>query len=548
MQASRIALVALTLALAVPATAQTPYRSLNYLYSIRGARTVAGQHNREPNSSPAQWTAQIHATTGRYPGLWSGDFLFQADNIANRGRMIDQAIQEWRNGAIVNIMWHACSPALAEPCGWDSGGVLSEMSNEQWSQLITNGTGLNTTWKRRMDAVAVHLQRLEDAGVEVLFRPLHEMNQGVFWWAGRPGPNGTARLFQITRDYLRNTKGLTNLIWVWDLQDFGSLSSDISAYHPGSSNFDVFALDVYEGLTQTKYNLSMQAAGGKPFAIGECATLPTLAQLDQQPQWAFFMGWAELVFSSNSTSTIQSVYGGSRVVTLDEMPGWGGTTPSPTAVPTARPTATPSGSGTLLSQGRPAFASSSESASHAQGLAFDGNTATRWSSAWADPQWIMVDLGASYPLSRVTLQWEAAFARAYQIQLSNDNVGWSTVYETYAGDGGTDDIALSGSARYVKMYAWTRATAYGYSLWELRVYGGGAPRPTASPTAGARATATARPRATPTSGGTPAWTTGTSYAPGARVTYAGIAYECLQAHTSQAGWEPPNVPALWKRL
>ncbi|WP_434386524.1 glycosyl hydrolase family 18 protein [Melittangium boletus] len=44
----------------------------------------------------------------------------------------------------------------------------------------------------------------------------------------------------------------------------------------------------------------------------------------------------------------------------------------------------------------------------------------------------------------------------------------------------------------------------------------------------------------------PAWAANTAYATGARVTYGGKSYQCLQAHTSLQGWEPPNVPALWK--
>ncbi|GAA4103193.1 cellulase family glycosylhydrolase [Nonomuraea soli] len=46
----------------------------------------------------------------------------------------------------------------------------------------------------------------------------------------------------------------------------------------------------------------------------------------------------------------------------------------------------------------------------------------------------------------------------------------------------------------------------------------------------------------------PAWSAGTYYAVGARVTYGGIDYECLQAHTALAGWEPSAVPALWKAV
>lgn len=43
-----------------------------------------------------------------------------------------------------------------------------------------------------------------------------------------------------------------------------------------------------------------------------------------------------------------------------------------------------------------------------------------------------------------------------------------------------------------------------------------------------------------------AWKPNTFYATGAQVTYNGKTYECLQAHTSQVGWEPPNAPALWQ--
>src|SRR6185436_10001287 len=45
-----------------------------------------------------------------------------------------------------------------------------------------------------------------------------------------------------------------------------------------------------------------------------------------------------------------------------------------------------------------------------------------------------------------------------------------------------------------------------------------------------------------------AWAPNTAYAVGALVTYGGHTYKCLQAHTSQVGWEPPNVPALWQDM
>jgi mannan endo-1,4-beta-mannosidase len=306
----------------------TGSKVLNFLRSISGSRTVAGQHNREPNSDPARWTNWIHdpsgANIGRYPGLWSGDFLFEQDNINNRQTMINEAKNQWKQGALINLMYHACPPNQGEACGFD-GGVLSHLSDGEWNELITDGSNLNRIWKARLDVISVFLQDLKDNGVEVLWRPLHEMNQGKFWWGGRPGPQGTARLYQITHDYMVGTKGLTNLIWVWDVQD---LDFNWAPYNPGNSYWDVLAMDMYgDGYTTQKYQTLLQLAGDKPIAIGECETLPTAAELAAQPRWTFFMAWAELVHMdggrvTNTVQQIQDLYNAANVFTRDQLPGW----------------------------------------------------------------------------------------------------------------------------------------------------------------------------------------------------------------------------------
>jgi F5/8 type C domain/Beta-1,3-glucanase len=126
---------------------------------------------------------------------------------------------------------------------------------------------------------------------------------------------------------------------------------------------------------------------------------------------------------------------------------------------------------TLLSQGKPTTASSEENASFPPADATDGNTGTRWSSAFSDPQWLEVDLGATSTVSQVVLQWETAYATAFQIQTSNDNANWTTIYSTTTGTGGTQTLNVTGSGRFIRMYGTTRATQYGYSLWEFQVYG-----------------------------------------------------------------------------
>jgi hypothetical protein len=128
-------------------------------------------------------------------------------------------------------------------------------------------------------------------------------------------------------------------------------------------------------------------------------------------------------------------------------------------------------SGTLLSQGKTATASSTENAANPASAAVDGNTGTRWSSAFSDPQWLQVDLGATHSISKVNLNWEAAYAKAFQIQTSTDGTNWTTIYSTTTGTGGAQSLTVSGSGRYVRMNGTQRATAYGYSLWEFQVYG-----------------------------------------------------------------------------
>jgi hypothetical protein len=128
---------------------------------------------------------------------------------------------------------------------------------------------------------------------------------------------------------------------------------------------------------------------------------------------------------------------------------------------------------TLLSQGRPTTASSVEpGSSHVAANAVDGNTSTRWGSAYSDPQWITVDLGSARTISRVRINWEAAYARAYQIQFSPNNTTWTNAHSTTTGDGGVDDVSVSGTARYVRINCTQRAlTQYGHSLWELEIFG-----------------------------------------------------------------------------
>lgn len=117
--------------------------------------------------------------------------------------------------------------------------------------------------------------------------------------------------------------------------------------------------------------------------------------------------------------------------------------------------------------------SSIEGAGFEGNYAVDGNTATRWSATlYVDPQWITVDLGAVYNISRIKFIWEAAYARDYLVQVSSDNANWTTVKNVTGNNSLTNDhTGLSATGRYVRMYGTARGSAYGYSIYELEVYG-----------------------------------------------------------------------------
>ncbi|MBF4631743.1 glycosyl hydrolase [Clavibacter michiganensis subsp. phaseoli] len=297
--------------------ARTKASVIQYLQSITGKNIVSGQHNKEPASAPAQYTQQVKDITGQYPGLWGGDLLFAGQDAANRQRVVDQAKTEWANGSLVALSWHACPPTGPSSCAFD-GGVKSSITDAQFQQIVTGGTALNGTWRQRMAEVVPYLKQLKDAGVPVLFRPFHEMNETWNWWGGRPGANGGAKIYQQMKDYF-DSQGLTNLIWVWNVQD--NPQGGWANYYPGASYVDVVSLDVwYKNYPSSSDYQQMQTiAGSKPIAIAEMGKVPDSALLQSQTRWSYFMIWSEQLRGNNTNAEIQNTYFQPRVLNQGEV-------------------------------------------------------------------------------------------------------------------------------------------------------------------------------------------------------------------------------------
>ncbi|HYG39995.1 MAG TPA: discoidin domain-containing protein [Cytophagales bacterium] len=131
------------------------------------------------------------------------------------------------------------------------------------------------------------------------------------------------------------------------------------------------------------------------------------------------------------------------------------------------------GAGSNLALNRPGTASSVTGTFIASN-AFDASPTTRWESEYSDPQWIYVDLGNTYDINRVKIDWETAMAKDYQVQVSSNTTSWTTIRTVTNNSTAVNDLTgLTGSGRYIRIYGTARTTSYGYSILSMEVYGSG---------------------------------------------------------------------------
>lgn len=102
--------------------------------------------------------------------------------------------------------------------------------------------------------------------------------------------------------------------------------------------------------------------------------------------------------------------------------------------------------------------------------ALDGKMNTRWASKMEDPQWVWIDLGRPTVLNKITMHWEVAYGKKYEIYISDDDIKWTLVHEEMESNGGIDIIPLREvKTRYLKLNFIQRGTQWGYSIWELQL-------------------------------------------------------------------------------
>jgi mannan endo-1,4-beta-mannosidase len=313
---------------------------LREIDQISGHVTLTGQHN-FPNHL-SRWSDRVYDLTGKFPAIFGQDFGFSGgedkDSVEGRPSMVEEAIRQYRNGAVIALTWHAVRPTDDEPVTFRD-SVQGHLTDFEWNELLTPGTDIYNRWAEQVDVIGGYLRQLQVAGVPVLFRPYHEMNGNWFWWGGRPGEHGSAALYRQLYDRLVNVHHLNNLVWVWNVNSPGGNAGPIDAYYPGAKYADIVTMDIYGKFDQSYYISMLALAEDKPIALAEVGAMPSLEVLAQQPRWAYFMMWSGMGEAINSPELLQAMFHARNVLNRGDAPFLAKTVPVAAAAEPVTPDA-----------------------------------------------------------------------------------------------------------------------------------------------------------------------------------------------------------------
>ncbi len=279
----------------------------------------------------------IYNETGKYPailGLDMMDYTPSRTALGARTSAVDRAIEFGKKGGIVTFCWHWNAPTEYLKNGNDDngnprwwGGFYTRNSTFDIAKVMN---GQDPEGKKAIDRdikeIASQLKRLEDAGVPVIWRPLHEASGGWFWW-GAKGADAYKKLWIYLYEELTYKYGCNNLIWVFNAQD--------SEWYPGDEYVDVIGEDIYPGehvyspQTAKFKQATAYSDSNKIVALTENGCIFDIDQaVEINAMWLWFCTWGGefaangSVYSEKFTEVeiLKKAYDSKYVITLDELP------------------------------------------------------------------------------------------------------------------------------------------------------------------------------------------------------------------------------------
>lgn len=291
---------------------------LERLYqTVDNGQIISGlHHNQLQMPNYRRDLNRIDDASGKEPLIWGGDVAWDA------AKVVEMATEQYHRGHIITLMWHAARPFDCGPVNFKE-QTQGEFTDEQWQELITEGSEMHQLWIAQVDSIAQYLKVLQERQIPVIWRPLHEMNGEWFWWGNRPGPDGYQKVWRMLYDRMTNYHKLNNLLWVWNAnatrETPGDRAMRLDDYYPGGDCVDILATDVYHrDWRQCHHDDLDKLANGKLIALGELGSLPTPEQLAQMPKFAWFMIWTNFAEDEyNTLDQLNAIFSLPNVITFE---------------------------------------------------------------------------------------------------------------------------------------------------------------------------------------------------------------------------------------
>ncbi len=292
----------------------------------------------------------IYSKTGKHPALAGYDFIFLQYSPTPQGWSwvvnysdMSAPIEHWKAGGLVNYMWHWNVPNSKSD--WDKGvndynfngyNFYSDKTTFSIVEALKEGTWQHEFIMKDMEKAAGYLKILRDAGIPVIWRPLHEAagnynlygkkNNAWFWW-GRGGAEPCKQLYRLMRDTFEKQYGLNNLIWVWTLDATQGAEAEWADWYPGDDYVDIIGVDIYEDNTQAKtrqWHACVDLAKGKKLVtISECGNIPDPAKcFEAGNKWNWFLVWSSGTkdYRFNTDTYWKQIMENDCVFTRENMP------------------------------------------------------------------------------------------------------------------------------------------------------------------------------------------------------------------------------------
>lgn len=308
--------------------------------------------------------AEFYKRSGHYPAIGGFDMLFAAGGHHEEGwfkgyteNNLVMTEQLWEMGGIPTYTWHwkvgedTVFYTQGTPAGFNNPGCTEDVMGTSNTNTCFNYTKafkgdkcqeLDETSQEYKDIVADvdivsgYFKQLEEKGIAVLWRPLHEASGGWFWW-GTASAECYVQLYRLVFKRMVETNKLNNLIWVWNINTDPALGYDYSAlnaaWYPGDDYVDIVAVDIYDPLNDHNsaanyYNKIVSDVGtNKMIALSENGAIPDIDSIaEDKAYWSYWMTWSQ-TWSGNflektPTDMWKKNLDDKRIIALDNMPGW----------------------------------------------------------------------------------------------------------------------------------------------------------------------------------------------------------------------------------